>query len=112
MLKCGVKWAMSRNYNCPALERTKQKKRSHSLVMKRGSLSRNDDDGSGNGVAEKMNLHPFKLYRDHLAKFVNYRRFLQDLNSSGLNPASKEKGKFRPRMFMSSIKRRIRTFQV
>ena len=65
MLKCGVKWAMSRNCNCPALERTKQKKRSQSLVMTR-ELKQNDDDGSGNGVAKKMNLHPFKLYRDHL----------------------------------------------
>ena len=52
-MACGVKWAMSRNYNCPALERTKQKNRSHSLVMTRGNLCNNDDDGSGNGVAPK-----------------------------------------------------------
>ena len=94
MLKCGVKWAMSRNYNCPALERTKQKNRSHSLVMTRGNLCNNDDDGSGNGVApKKLNLHPFKLYRVYLEKFVKYRRFLLDLNSSGLNPASKRERK-------------------
>ena len=96
MLKCGVKWAMSQNYNCPALERTKQKNRSHSLVMTRVTLSNNDDDGSGNGVAKKMNLHHFKLYRDHLEKFLNYRRFLLDLNSPGLNPASKRERKISP----------------
>ena len=45
---------------------------------------------------KKMNLHPFKLYRNYLEKLVKYKRFLLDLNFSELNPASKRERKMSP----------------
>ena len=110
-LSVALNGQMSRNYNCPALERTKQKNRSHSLVMTRGNLCNNDDDGSGKGVAKKTWICVLSNFIASIWKNLsNIGDFCWTWILQDLIQLQKEKGKFCPRMFMSSIKRRIRTF--
>ena len=78
-----------------------------------GPLSNDGEDGSEND-AKKNEFASFQTLSRLFGptQFVKCGQFLLDLNSSGLYATSKRERKIRPRMFTSSIKRRIRRFYV
>ena len=73
--------------------------------------SKNDEDESSENVTKKW-ICVLSWRLSGLAQFVKCGRFFQELNSKGLYPGSKRERKIRRHMFMSSIKRRIRRFDV
>ena len=72
--------------------------------------SNNDEDESSGNVTKKWIC--VLSWLSGLAQFVKCGRFFQELNSKGLYPGSKRERKIRRHMFTSSIKRRIRRFDV
>ena len=75
-----------------------------------GSSNNDEDESSENGTKKWICVLSWRL--SGLAQFVKCGRFFQELNSKELYPGSKRERKIRRHMFTSSIKRRIRRFDV